>query len=967
MSVRRRVTALVAVLLVAVLAFGAVIVGGRLVRAERAGDVSHAMLVANQVGGVLQSLESEELASVGFLEGTQTAVDLDSASSQVDDRVADVKNALGSGMPARVQAAIDSAAALDAVRQSITAGRETPAAAVAAFSAAIEAIIDSLSLPQFADPSTTAGRQVLALDTMLRIDARHAASAADLLVATVQLSEASVVDYAAAAQAAQGLEAQFATYASASQRDLYRIVTTAYVERVGPSFVTAFASAPRSTVATLSPTDLYPQLVSYVQLGRLVEAKIAADVRSAVASQQRGDLIVAYVVAGVTALIVLLMALAAWLVIRSVSRTLGGLALAESDAADHTVTQLRRVADDETEAADHVPIQALPVTAPTEAGDLARVFVRTQRTATSVVERQAAARRNLVQMTGNATRRAANLVARQVSIIDRLERAETDPATRTVLRRLDHVTHRLRRATASLITLSDSAANGRHAADESGYVTPMALADLIQLAADEIESESRVDVFVPASTMVQPVVIDDAVLLFAELIANATAYSPPASRVRVLARPYDHSVSIVDEGIGMSDEQLATVNARLAEPERLDLASTGALGLFLVGRIARRYDFVVTFEHTPGAGTTVIVDLGRHVGTVTPADTARATAPVVADADIPRPRGVGANLVGVAVGRAAAPVPALDSRPFNIEHFEHASAVLGRGETWNAFEVLPPAQPALPPGPTSSASTSSASASATVTSDDAGANGPATGDSGELPYADVDLPRAGTGYAAGGGPFGPPDPGAELLRPKGRFAGSLREFGRGGARPAEPPAPPADVTADDVTSGNDTGGDDMAGDDLAGEDMAGGDMAGEGPFSESAVFPAGGVARYVRRPDAEGNDVAPEAGSAPVASAEAAPVESDSNAVDAPSVQESPAATDNQAPSGAPPGGIATSGLLRRVPGATAPAEHQIDVPAFRTLDPDEARGLVEEFERGVTRALDEAAGDRIDDEGRIR
>jgi len=42
-------------------------------------------------------------------------------------------------------------------------------------------------------------------------------------------------------------------------------------------------------------------------------------------------------------------------------------------------------------------------------------------------------------------------------------------------------------------------------------------------------------------------------------------------------------------------------------------------------------------------------------------------------------------------------------------------------------------------------------------------------------------------------------------------------------------------------------------------------------------------------------------------------------------------------------------------------------VPAFRTLDPDEARGLVEEFERGVSRALDEAAGDRIDDEGRIR
>ena len=169
-------------------------------------------------------------------------------------------------------------------------------------------------------------------------------------------------------------------------------------------------------------------------------------------------------------------------------------------------------------------------------------------------------------------------------------------------------------------------------------MTPMALADVVKLALDEIESETRVDVSVPSGTMVAPAIIDDVVLLFAELIANAAAFSRTATRVRLFARPFDSGVSIIDEGIGMSEDQLATVNGRLAHPERLDLATSGALGLFLVGRLARRHDLRITFEHTPGGGVTAIVDLGHHVTTMAPAETARATARVAAGVSIPRPR-----------------------------------------------------------------------------------------------------------------------------------------------------------------------------------------------------------------------------------------------------------------------------------------------------------------------------------------
>jgi hypothetical protein len=481
------------------------------------------------------------------------------------------------------------------------------------------------------------------------------------------------------------------------------------------------------------------------------------------------------------------------------------------------------VVDDETETADHVPMDALPVADRNEVGELARVFVGAQRTATAIVERQAGARRNLAQMSGNAGRRGANLVARQLALIDRLQRAETDPRTLDELYRLDHVTSRLHRVTSSLVTLAEPPGFGRHNADESGYLTPMALADVIQLAAGEIEGDSRVDVFIPANTMLEPAVIDDIVLLFAELLANATAYSPPATRVRVVSRPYSHDVSIVDEGIGMSNEQIATVNARLTDAERLDLASTGALGLFLVGRLARRHDLRVTFEHTPGGGITVIVDLGRHLITVARQDTARATASVLAGASIPRPRDAGADLVGVASGRASVSgLPELDSRPFNIERYERAAEVLGAGQPWNAFEILP-SQPQLP------------SASAPELP------GAPHADNGGLVTHQGDFPRAGTG-----------------------FVGS-------------------------------TGG------------------------WVGTAFPAGGVARYVPTDDPSGDGA---------------------------------------------DGEIPATPLSRRVPGASVPTGRGGDVQSFRTLDPDEARSLVEQFEIGVARALGETAADRADGEG---
>jgi hypothetical protein len=102
------------------------------------------------------------------------------------------------------------------------------------------------------------------------------------------------------------------------------------------------------------------------------------------------------------------------------------------------------------------------------------------------------------------------------------------------------------------------------------------------------------------------------VLVFAELLENATQFSPPESIVDVHAVPGDDGwceISIVDRGIGMTARKMAEENRRLVERERLDIAPTSLLGLFVVGRLARRHGLSVVLEQTGSQGVTARVSI----------------------------------------------------------------------------------------------------------------------------------------------------------------------------------------------------------------------------------------------------------------------------------------------------------------------------------------------------------------------
>src|SRR5205085_9511905 len=109
--------------------------------------------------------------------------------------------------------------------------------------------------------------------------------------------------------------------------------------------------------------------------------------------------------------------------------------------------------------------------------------------------------------------------------------------------------------------------------------------------------------------------VNDVIHLVAELVENATAFSPPNTRVEISGSAVGHgfAVEIEDRGLGIPPEQMAAINQRLASPPEFDLANSDQLGLFVAGQLAARHGIRVSLRPSPYGGTTAIVVLPREI------------------------------------------------------------------------------------------------------------------------------------------------------------------------------------------------------------------------------------------------------------------------------------------------------------------------------------------------------------------
>ena len=243
-----------------------------------------------------------------------------------------------------------------------------------------------------------------------------------------------------------------------------------------------------------------------------------------------------------------------------------------------------------------------------EIGELASAFGAVHRQALRLAADQALLRMEVQAMFVALSRRGQTLVQRQIHLIDEFGRDEADPDALARLFALDHLAARMRRNEENLLVLAGG--------EPGRWITrPVSLRDLIRAAAQEIEEYRRVEIVETLPVAVIAHVAGDAIHLLAELLENATSFSPPATTVRVSARRTAAGLSIIvsDTGIGMPERQLAEANERLSRPLALTSTLVGTMGLLVVARLAQRHGVQVRLDAVPAQGTTASVTLPERL------------------------------------------------------------------------------------------------------------------------------------------------------------------------------------------------------------------------------------------------------------------------------------------------------------------------------------------------------------------
>ena len=244
----------------------------------------------------------------------------------------------------------------------------------------------------------------------------------------------------------------------------------------------------------------------------------------------------------------------------------------------------------------------------TETANIAQAFSTVQRTAVEAAVGQADLRKGINKVFVSLSLRNQSLLHRQLGMLDIMERATADPAVLADLFRLDHLTTRMRRHAEGLLILA-GATPGR------GWRDPVAVADVLQAAVAEVEDYVRVDVMIDSADAMAGTAVNDVIHLIAELVENATAFSPPNTRVTItggiVGRGF--AVDIEDRGLGLEPDAMAAINERLASPPEFDLADSDQLGLFVAGRLAARHGIRVALRTSYYGGTTAIVVLPREI------------------------------------------------------------------------------------------------------------------------------------------------------------------------------------------------------------------------------------------------------------------------------------------------------------------------------------------------------------------
>ena len=189
----------------------------------------------------------------------------------------------------------------------------------------------------------------------------------------------------------------------------------------------------------------------------------------------------------------------------------------------------------------------------------------------------------------NMFRRSQALLQRQLEVIERLESGDRSSADMHLLFQLDHLVTRMRRNNENVLVLAGTEL-------VRATKNPVPMEAVFRAAMSEVDKYQRIRVLGMPSVRISNTAAGDLIRIVAELLDNATAFSPPDKEVTVNAELGRHeglSIGVFDNGIGMSDEDVRKANEQLRNLGSAQIARSRRAGLFVVGRLAGRHGFGV--------------------------------------------------------------------------------------------------------------------------------------------------------------------------------------------------------------------------------------------------------------------------------------------------------------------------------------------------------------------------------------
>ena len=406
-------------------------------------------------------------------------------------------------------------------------------------------------------------------------------------------------------QAVANMAAFDASTDTALQQNYSNTVSGAAVDVAASNEVLAIqtATAHPTSALPIDPATWNRGMSTTIKDTRTVANQLADEV-SQHANKLRSDATTSLLVTSVvTLLLLLLVVLISTIVARSLIRPLRKLRADALDVAGHRLPEMVRRLSQSEGADEGVEIEPIGVTSTDEIGEVARAFDQVHREAVRLAADEAMLRGNLNAMFINLSRRSQSLIERQLSLIDSLEQSEQDSGRLSSLFRLDHLATRMRRNSENLLVLAGHEVTRR-------WSQPVPLVDVLRAAISEIEQYERVVLNVQPGIVVVGQAVNDVVHLVAEIVENATTFSPEDTQVYVSGQPLSSGgvlLDITDNGVGISDQEMSHANWRLDNPPVVDVAVSRRMGLFVVGRLAARHGVRVRLRHAQAGGLTALI------------------------------------------------------------------------------------------------------------------------------------------------------------------------------------------------------------------------------------------------------------------------------------------------------------------------------------------------------------------------